>query len=148
MFWGGYFTLVYGNNGSFREVSTRLHSKRERGTHESKPTPKPLTTLPTIIDQNPTVNVCIAPPMVNATAPLSNVPFLPKLSPTRPAASKVTRYPQVTASTNEKEEKLLRTESPNLENRNHGSHFQCSWILEIFAEMQTSDNSAHDTELF
>ena len=45
---------------------------------------------PRIIDQTPTVNVWIRPPMVNRIAPPHKVPFRPTISPIRPAAMDVT----------------------------------------------------------
>jgi len=59
-------------------------------TDESKPTPSPLVIRPKTIVQNPIVNVWIAPPIVNITAPANRVPFRPIASPTRPAATEVT----------------------------------------------------------
>lgn len=58
--------------------------------YERSPTPHPLITLPAIIVQNPTVNVCTAPPIVNTTAPMNRVPLRPSRSPIVPAAIEVT----------------------------------------------------------
>ena len=61
-----------------------------RQTYDSRPTPKPATTLPATITQNPGVKVWIAPPRAKTTAPMNNVPRRPNVSPMRPAAIEVT----------------------------------------------------------
>ena len=94
----GYLTLVDRDDRPFeREKKVSKHPRHQLGdikrlvlfTNERRPTPKPLMTRPRIMDQNPTVSVCKAPPIVNTTAPTNRVPCRPIISPTRPAASDV-----------------------------------------------------------
>jgi len=64
-------------------------AEEESVTHDNNPTPHPLMILPKTIIPNPFVKVCIAPPIVKTSAPIKRVPFLPIMSPTRPAARDV-----------------------------------------------------------
>jgi hypothetical protein len=71
-------------------IMSRPKLSRSFATHDSSPTPNPLTNLPTTMVLYPTVKVWIAPPIVKITAPPNSVPFLPMMSPIRPAAIEVT----------------------------------------------------------
>ena len=88
----GDFALVDGYNGAVasRQSTSLARSSGKCTTHESRPTPNPLMMGPTTMITKPGVNVCTAPPIVKMTAPMNSVPFLPRVSPTRPAASDVT----------------------------------------------------------
>ena len=87
--WWRYLTLIYWNDSPWRQDSV-YGSKDDNITHESNPTPNPLTSRPRIIDQTPTVNVWMSPPTVNTTAPPHKVHFRPTISPILPAATDVT----------------------------------------------------------
>jgi hypothetical protein len=60
------------------------------GTYDSSPTPRPLMIRPRTRIVNEGVNACVAPPIVNTSAPMNSVPLRPIMSPTRPAAREVT----------------------------------------------------------
>ena len=88
----GDFALVDGYNSAVAgSQSARIvRTSGKSVTHESRPTPNPLMMRPTTMITKPGVNVCTAPPIVKITAPMNSVPFLPIVSPTRPAARDVT----------------------------------------------------------